>query len=336
LKIKTGEGKESGLIDLSICIVSWNTEGLLKECLRSIFEGAKGISYEVFAVDNASKDGTAKMVRKHFSDVSLIVNDENRGFAAANNQAVRLAKGRYVIFLNPDTVVHGDALSTMVQFMDGHPETGAIGCKLLNANGSIQRSTKRLLTSNIILYDSTILGRLPFLRGKLKHYKMNNFSFDRVEEVDAASGAALLVRKSVLNEVGIMDEGYFMFFEEMDLCRRVKLNGYKIYFIPNAVITHLGGASRHQNPRGLVMVGQKSLMRYLSKFESKKRLLVFKLLYKPLFTAEVIYNLFFDFLYFLKYQTIKKDTQKLKKRAMKIQRGLYFLKRDLGYFIFRL
>lgn len=180
-------------IDLSICIVSWNTETLLKECLRSIFERTKGISCEVFVVDNASKDGTVKMVREHFSDVSLIVNHENRGFAAANNQAVRLAKGRHVIFQNPDTVVLGDALQTVVQFMDGHPGAGAAGCKLLNADGSIQYSTKRLLTSSIILYNSTILRRLPFLRGKLKNYKMKSFSFDKVEEVDAASGAALMV-----------------------------------------------------------------------------------------------------------------------------------------------
>jgi len=119
-----------------------------------------------------------------------------------------------------------------------------------------------------------------------------------------------------------MDEGYFMFFEEMDLCRRVRLKGYKIYFVPTAVIIHFGGASRHQNPNKLVMVGQKSMMRYLSKFESKKRLLLFKLFYKPLFTAGVIHDLIFDFLYFLKYNTIKKDPQKLKKRVMKI-RGDY-------------
>jgi len=119
-----------------------------------------------------------------------------------------------------------------------------------------------------------------------------------------------------------MDEGYFMFFEEMDLCRRVRLKGYKIYFVPTAVIIHFGGASRHQNPNKLVMVGQKSMMRYLSKFESKKRLLLFKLVYKPVFAAGVIHDLIFDFLYFLKYNTIKKDPQKLKKRVMKI-RGDY-------------
>ena len=335
-KQKTGRGKELGLIDLSICIVSWNTEGLLKECLHSIFERTERISYEVFVVDNASKDGTVKMVREHFPDVSLIVNHENRGFAAANNQAIRRAKGRYVIFLNPDTVVRGNALNIMVQFMDGHSEAGAIGCKLLNTDGSVQYSAKRLLTSSIILYDNTILGRLPFLRGKLKHYKMKSFSFDRVEEVDAVSGAALMVRKGVLNEVGSMDEGYFMFFDEMDLCRRIKMKGEKIYFIPNAEITHLGGASRHQNPKELVIIGQESMMRYLSKFESERKIFLFKFLYKPLFIVGLIYDLIFDFLSFIKYNTIKKNPLKLEKRAMKIRRGLDFLKKDLGYFIFRL
>jgi GT2 family glycosyltransferase len=197
VEIKTGRGKELGLIDLSICIVSWNTEAVLRGCLGSIYKGTQGISYEIFVVDNASQDGSVGMVKKYFPDVCLIVNEQNRGFATANNQATRLARGRYVIFLNPDTVVQGDALHVMVQFMDEHPEAGAVGCKLLNADGSAQHSIRRRLTLGIMLYDNTILGKLPFFRGRLKNYKMKSFSFDRVEEVDAASGAALLVRKSI-------------------------------------------------------------------------------------------------------------------------------------------
>ena len=279
------------MIDLSICIVNWNTEILLKECLRSIYEQTAGISYEIFVVDNASQDGSVEMVSTCFPDVYLIANQQNKGFAAANNQALRLAKGRYVILLNPDTVLLGDALETMVQFMDRHAEAG------------------------------------------LTEYKMKTFSFGVVEEVDAVSGAALMVRKKIFDEAGFMDEGYFMFFEDVDLCRRVRLKGYKIYFVPTAAIMHFGGASRHQNLNELVMVSQKSMMRYVSKFESEKRLLVFKFFYKPLFTGSVIYDLFFDSLYILKYITIRKNPQKLKKRVMKIQRGLSFLKRDLSYFI---
>lgn len=324
------------MVDLSICIVSWNTENVLRGCLGSIYERTKGISYEIFVVDNASRDGTVEMVRKYFPGVCLIVNKENKGFAAANNQAMRLAQGRHVIFLNPDTAILGDALHAMVQFMDGNPEAGAIGCKLLNADGSVQHSTKRLLTLSITLYDNTILGGLPFFRGKLKDYKMKSFSFDKVEEVDAASGAALLVRESILDEVGPMDEGYFMFYEEMDLCRRIRMKGHKIYFIPHAVITHFGGASRHQSEKELVIIGQKSLMRYFSKFEGEKKIFLFKFLYKPLFILGLIYDLSFDVLYLIKYNTINKNPLKSRKRAMKIQRGLHFLKKDLSYFIFKI
>lgn len=323
------------MIDLSICIVSWNTETFLRGCLGSIYERTKGISYEIFVVDNASRDGSVEVVRKYFSDVRLIVNEQNRGFAAANNQAIHLARGRYVFFLNPDTVVQGNALNVMIQFMDEHPEAGAVGCKLLNADGSVQHSTKRRLTLSITLYDNTILGMLPFFKGRLKNYKMKSFSFDRVEEVDAVSGAALLVRKSILDEVGPMDEGYFMFFEEMDLCRRIKIKGYPIYFIPSAVITHIGGASRHQNPNELVIIGQQSLMKYLSKFEGKKKVFLFKFLYKPLFIVGLIYDLIFDFLFFIKYNTVKMNSLKSKKKTMEIQRGLHFLKKDLGYFILK-
>ncbi len=316
--------------------MSWNTESLLRECLSSIYERTQGISYEIFVVDNASKDGTAEMVRKYFPDVHLIVNKENRGFAAANNQAIHLAKGRYLIFLNPDTALSENALHAMTQFMDEHPEAGAIGCKLINADSSVQHSTRRLLSLSIMLYDNTILGRLPFFRGKLKDYKMKSFSFDKVEEVDAASGAALLVRKSLLDEVGPMDERYFMFFEEMDLCRRIRMNGQKIYFVPNAVITHFGGASRHQGANELVLIGQQSVMKYINKFEGKKKVFLFKLIYKPLFITTFIYDLIFDFLFFLKYSTVKKNPLKSKRRSMKIQRGLHFVKKDLSYFIFKL
>jgi N-acetylglucosaminyl-diphospho-decaprenol L-rhamnosyltransferase len=324
------------MVDLSICIVNWNTEAQLKECLQSIYEHTEGIAYEIFVVDNASRDGSVEMVRTHFPDVCLIVNRGNRGFAAANNQAIRLAKGRHVIFLNPDTVINGNALATMVRFMEGHPETGAIGCKLLNADGSVQHSIRRFPTFSIALHDNTILGRLFLFRGRVEDYKMKDFSFDRVEEVDATSGAALLVRRDVLDEVGPLDEGYFMFIEELDFCQRIRARGHKIYFIPDAAITHLGGESRRQNPGELVIVGQNSLMRYFTKFEGPKKTFLFKILYKPLFMVGILYDLIFDSLSLLKYKTIRKDPSKSKRREMKIKGTFHFLRRDLGYFIFKL
>ena len=324
------------MVDLSVCIVSWNTEAQLKECLQSIYEHTKGITYEIFVVDNASRDGSVGMVRDHFPDVFLIANQGNRGFAAANNQAIRLAKGRFVIFLNPDTVVNGNALATMVRFMDDHPEAGAIGPKLLNVDGSVQHSIRRFPTFSIALHDNTILGRMLLFRRRVEDYKMEDFSFDRVEEVDATSGAALMVRKDVLDEVGPMDEGYFMFIEELDLCQRIRAKGHKIYFIPDAVITHLGGESRRQNPGELVIVGQNSLMRYFTKFEGPRKTLLFKILYKPLFIVGILYDLIFDSLFLLKYKTVRRNPYKSKRREMKIKGTFHFLRRDLGYFIFKL
>lgn len=333
---RRGGEREIGVVDLSICIVNWNTETQLRECLQSIYAGTEAISFEVFVIDNASSDGSVEMVRALFPEVFLLANQGNRGFAAANNQAIRLATGRYVILLNPDTVIHRGALETMVQFMDGRPEAGAIGCKLLNADGSVQHSIRRFPTFSIALHDSTILGRLSLFRERVSHFKMKDFTFDSVTEVDATCGAALLVRKGLLGEVGPLDEGYFIFIEELDLCRRIRDRGHKIYFVPDAVITHLGGESRRQNPNELVMVGQRSLMRYFTKFEGPKKTFLFKILYKPLFVAGKLYDLVFDALAFVKYRTVRKNPSKASKRANKIQGTLHFLRKDLGSFLFKL
>lgn len=324
------------MVDLSICIVNWNVQDSLRECLQSIYRETQGISYEILVVDNGSRDGSVGMVRDHFPNVHLIVNTRNKGFAAANNQAVQMSKGRQVVFLNPDTVIQGSALSTMVKFMDTHPEAGAVGCKLLNNDGSIQHSLRRSPTFSIALFSSTILGRLPLFGGKTEDYKMKRFCFDKVVEVEATSGAALLVRRSVLNEVGLMDEGYFMFMEEVDLCERIRKEGYKIYFLPDAVITHLGGESRNQNPEGLMIIGLSSVMRYFTKFEGPKKTYLFKLVFKPLFLLGLGYEVILDFVSFLRYQTIKKDPSKSRKRLMKVERTFHFLKKDLGYFILKL
>jgi GT2 family glycosyltransferase len=324
------------LVDLSICIVNWNTEAVLRECLRSIYQQTKEISYEIFVVDNASKDGSVEMVRNLFPDVCLIVNQQNRGFAAANNQALRLAKGRYILFLNPDTVIHDGALEMMVQLMEKHPEAGAMGCKLLNGDGSVQHSIRQSPSFNVALLESTILGRLPFLRRRVKGFKMEGFSFDRTEEVDAVCGAALLVRKDVLDEVGPMDEAYFMFIEELDLCQRIRVRGHKVYFTPEARITHLGGESRNQNPEGLMIAGLNSLFRYFNKFKGPWKTFLFKTIYKPLFLSGLILDLMFDFLGVIKYKTIRKNPLKADKKKAKIQGMLNFLQKDLGYFLFDL
>jgi len=324
------------LVDVSICIVNWNTENVLKECLRSVYETTRETSFEIFVVDNASRDKSVEMVRNHFPHVTLIFNSENKGFATASNQAICCARGRYVMLLNPDTIVHGRALDTMVRFMDEHPEAGAIGCKLLNEDGTVQNSVRRFLTFGIALRDQTLLGKIPFLKRLGVNYKIAGFPFHGVEEVDTAGGAALMIRKTVLDKVGFLDEGYFMFIEEMDLCRRIWAAEQKVYYVPDAVITHLGGESRKQVSEKMVLIIQKSLMQYFTKFEGPGKTLLFKILYKPFFVLGLIYDLILDFFYVIKYNTIKRNRLKSAKRVLKIRGTFHFFTKDLGYFIFKL
>jgi len=321
------------LIDLSISIVSWNTKSLLRDCLRSVREKVEGLSYEVFVVDNASTDGSPEMVGKEFPEVRLIANEQNRGFAAANNQALRLAQGRYVILLNPDTLVHRGALETMVRFMDGHPEAGAVGCRLLNGDGTIQRSTRRMPTFTTMLYDNTLLGKFAYFRRKVKDFKGR--ALEEVEAVDATSGAALMIRRSLLDEIGLMDEGYFMFLEEVDLCRRIWAKGFKVYVVPQAVITHLGGESRRQHPE-IRLIIQRSLMRYFLKYEGPIKTTLFKFVYKPLFVVSLLWDLGVDTLQMVKYETLRRDPLRRDKRMARVQGALYFFRKNLMEFLFDL
>ncbi len=276
------------------------------------------------------------MVRTLFPEVYLIVNQENRGFAAANNQALRLAKGRNFLFLNPDTIILDDALQKMVQFIERYPEAGALGCKLLNEDGSTQNSIRRFPTFTTAFLESTLIGRVPFLKRLLGAFKIKDFSFDKTAEVDAVCGAALLVRKDVLEDVGPMDEGYFMFIEELDLCQRIWAKGYKVFFSPEAQIIHLGGESRNQNPEGMMLIGLKSLFRYFSKFRGSQKTFLFKIFYKPLFLLNLTIDLIVNFIKIIKYQTVKREPLKSKKKMLEIQGMMNFLKNDLKYFLLKL
>lgn len=323
------------MLDLSICIVNWNTENVLKECLRSIYQQTKGIDYEVIVVDNASKDGSIKMIKEYFPQVRIILNNENKGFATANNQATRLAIGKYIIFLNPDTIISNNPFLKMIQFMEINPNIGALGCKLINEDGSIQNSIRNFPSFSSVLIGTTILSKFPFIKRLFINFKLENFSFNETKEVDVVSGAALLIRKSVLEDVKLWDEGYFMFMEDLDLCRRIKLRGYKIYFLHDAQIIHIGGESRNKNPE-LIIKGVSSIFRYFNKFEGKRKTLLFKILYKPSFILGLIFDLILDILKMFKYEVIKRNQLKFDKTRIKIHRNLLFFKKDILYFIFKL
>lgn len=230
------------MIDLSVVIVNWNTRELLARCLASVFETASDLDLEILVVDNASSDGSADAVRKHFPQVRLIENSENTGFARANNQAIRNSSGRCIVLLNPDTELSPGALTTLVRFMETCPRCGAAGARLINPDGSPQPSCgpkptlRRELCGLFHLDGLTSRGCSDMGVGASMAPK----------EVSVLQGACMLLRRDALDEVGLLDEDYFIYSEEVDLCHRLGTSGWKVYWVPQAVVMHHGGQSTSQ------------------------------------------------------------------------------------------
>jgi len=230
------------MVDVSIIIVSFNTRDLLRKCLMSLQSGANGISSETFVVDNASDDGSAEMVEQEFRDVRLIRNDTNRGFAAANNIAMSQTSGRYIVLLNSDTEASQDAIPTLVHFMDDRPSVGYCGPRLVNKDGSHQASARRFPT--VLSGAYSILG-LTSRRVNSRHtLDLHLARGDRDDfAADWLSGACLLVRSDVVAQIGQLDEGFFLYFEETDWCQRMANAGWEGWFVSAAEVIHLGGQS---------------------------------------------------------------------------------------------
>jgi hypothetical protein len=215
-------------------------------------------------VDNASADGSVEMVRTEFPPVHLIANTRNRGFPAANNQGIAVSQGRYVFLLNPDTEVVGDALATMVAFADAHPDVGVIGPQLLDPDGSVQSSRRRFPTLATALFESTWLEPCA-PRQLLRRYRMLDTPDDVMQEVDWVDGAALMARREAIGQVGPMDEGFFMYSEELDWCRRFREADWRVVYLPAARIVHHRGKSSEQVMAARHVYFQTSKVRYFRK-----------------------------------------------------------------------
>jgi len=235
-------------MDISIIIISYNTCALLRECLSSIYEKTGGVTYEIFVVDNASSDESCEMVEKEFSEVRLIRNSENCGFAKANNQAIKRSRGKYVFLLNSDTILENNASKVMLEFMEKHPRAAVCGPLLLNPDKTVQRSidTYPTVTSMIIRLS---LEALPNRYRRLMHEKYHPAVFcysQRYQITDGwLTGAALMIRKAAFTEVGLLDEVYHFMMEDADFGLAVSRLGWETWFVPEAVVTHLLGASRN-------------------------------------------------------------------------------------------
>jgi len=279
-------------MNLSIIIVNWNTRALLARCLESVYETVRDLTFEVFVVDNASSDGSAEMVRARFPQVRLIENRENVGFAAANNQAIPLAAGRYVLLLNPDTVVLEGAVAELVRFAEGHRTTGACGPRLLNADGSLQPSCHPMLTPWREFWRLAFLERL----WRRATYDMAAWDPTRPREVEVIKGACLLLRREALDGVGLLDERYFMYSEEMDLCYRLSRAGWRLYWVPGARVVHYGEGSSKQLARSMYVELYRSKAQFYRKVGGRGWVLWFKsllaLAYGPRLVACALSGLF--------------------------------------------
>ena len=248
--------------DLSVILVSWNTCDELRACLDSVMAGVHGISAELVVVDNASSDGSADMVAQRFPDVRLVRNPENLGFAAGCNAGLEVATGRYLLLLNPDTIVLDDVLAATVRYLDKHPRVGAVGCRVLNDDGSLQRSCFRDPSVLNTLLSVTGLSKLPWPRFLGREW-MTDWPRDSERDVDVVTGCYLATRRDVVEDVGPLDAGYFFCGEEADWCRRMRDRGWVLRFAPVGEIIHLDGVAGRKLSERRDLLGMAGLVRYV-------------------------------------------------------------------------
>jgi len=228
------------MLDLSIIIVNWNTRDLLRNCLRSIYKKTEGIKYEVIVVDNASKDESTKMVKDEFPQVKLIENKKNVGFAKGNNQGFSLARGKYILLLNPDTELIDNSLLKMINFLDLNKDAGAVGPKFLYPDGTFQRYYARFPTFFPMITLWFFPKKLSYQLKYTRLHLMLDDDFSKIREMDHIAAACIMIRKDLFYNERLMDEKFPIFFGDVDLSHRIYDKGFKIYFLPQAQIIHYG------------------------------------------------------------------------------------------------
>lgn len=253
------------MVDLSIIIISWNVADLLAACLTSIYANLGDLSAEVIVVDSASSDGSAALVRDRFPQAKLLAQTDNIGYTRGNNLGLRTAQGSYLLLLNPDTEIVGDALPTMIAYLDAHPEVGIVGPYTRNRDGSYQSTRRRFPTLMTAFFESTWLQ--PFApKSLLDRYYVNDAPPDQTLDVDWVQGSALLARREVYVQIGGLDEGYTMYSEELDWCKRAKQTAWRVVFLAEAQIIHHGGQSSDQVVARRHIYFQASKLRYFRKY----------------------------------------------------------------------
>ncbi len=252
--------------DLSIIIVSWNTVQLLRECLESIFGQPQHVDYEVIVVDNASSDGSADMVATEFPAAVLVRNNSNDGFGGGCNLGISHSAGTHVLLLNSDTRILANALMRMVEFLREQTDCGAVGCQLINTDGSVQRACMRFPRLRTpLLYDTFVEKIFPNNR-EVRRYFMRDWDHSTSRDVEQPPGSCLAIRRRVLEEIGVLDERMFIFYHDVDLCYRMHAAGYRTCFLAEAKVVHHVGRSTQQLPTFAVVLHRDRLNYYRKRF----------------------------------------------------------------------
>jgi GT2 family glycosyltransferase len=321
-------GTATGAPDVSVCVANWNCRGHLRACLESILDNPQGVTIEVVVVDNASTDGAADMVAADFPEVVLVRNPQNVGFARASNQAARRAAGRYVFFLNNDTLVPPLALGRLVAFADAHPQVGMIGPRLRDGSGRLQISYRRKPTLKAMLHRVSLLRWTGLFRRAYDEYRRDGFDPDGVRRVEVLMGAAVLMPRAVWAECGGWDEGFRFGVEDVELSDRVGRTRPVVH-VPGVEVTHFGRVSSRQNVSFAapnLMIGY---VRYLRK-SGVPRLPLFA--YKLVFTLDAPVQLFGKSAQYLWRRLTGSDADKVDKSREALRGGWQFLTRELRRF----
>lgn len=259
-------------MDLSVVIVNYQTFELTKNTINSILEYEYPFSYEIFVVDNASSDDSLARLKDYFKDnVKFIASAENNGFAAGNNQALRKATGRYQLLLNSDTIVWEDTLENIYDYMEKHEDVGACGCRVILENGELDKACKRSFPN---VKNSFIrLFHIP-TKSKDDNYNLTDLADDEVYEIDCLTGAFMFIRKDALDQIGLLDETFFMYGEDIDLCYRIKQGRWKIVYYGKSKITHLKGASSKKQKSKLIYEFYRSMYIYYKKHHASESVFI--------------------------------------------------------------
>lgn len=264
---------ENSLIDISIIIINYKTPELTLGAIESVYQSITDFWYEIILVDNHSCDGIIERVTGRYPHFRIIANEVNVGFSKANNQAIRIASGRYILLLNSDTVIQPDTLETMISFMDAHPKVGASGCKVILPDGKLDKACRRgFPTPSASFYYAFGFSKLFPNVPRFNQYQLGYLDPDDSYPVDCLVGAFMLVRKEAIDQVGLLDEEFFMYGEDIDWCYRIKQGGWEIYYYPKTTITHYKGASSRRKPFKIVYEFHRAMWLFHRKHYQKKYL----------------------------------------------------------------